>query len=59
MVLQGKVEAYGSHEELVARGVDPTRLFGWRRREKEELAHGDEEEKNGSSGTDVLKTGMS
>ena len=33
---QGAVEEYGSHDELVSRGVDPTKLLGLKDRKCEE-----------------------
>ena len=33
---QGQVEAYGSHAELVALGLDPTRLVGVAKKEEQD-----------------------
>ena len=47
LLLQGKVEAYGSQAELISQGVNPTHLLGLMKKKKEErdeFAYEDEEE---------------
>lgn len=45
-LIQGKVEEYGSNEELLSKGVDPTMLLGLKNKEDElnEFAVREEEE---------------
>ena len=53
LLLQGKVEAYGSQSELISQGVNPTHLVGLmkKKEERDEFAYeeedNDEEENEG------------